>query len=122
MEQAIVEIDHVKATMVPIESDNTPDNAPGAAAHGIPAAADSEPRIYIALKERPADFEGYFVPARRQYLDATVTYRPTYKALTKRPPDFEGLFVPPRPKCVEGVVTYKALKRRPEAPAPDIAA
>ena len=72
--------------MVPIESDNTPDNAPGAAAHGIPAAADSEPRIYIALKERPADFEGYFVPARRQYLDATVTYRPTYKALTKRPP------------------------------------
>jgi hypothetical protein len=108
--------------MVTIEPDNAQDNTPDAAAHEVRAVADTEPRIYIALKERPADFEGYFVPARRQYLDAVVTYRPTYTALTERPPDFQGLFVPPRPKCIEGVATYSALKERPEAADHDIAA
>jgi hypothetical protein len=105
-----MEIDSFKATMVPVVSD--------AAATDVPSTADTEPRIYIALKERPADFESYFAPARRQHVEAVVTY----KALTERPADFESFFAPPRHKCVEGVAIYTAVKKRPEAPLDEVAA
>ena len=110
MDQAILEIDHITATMVPVVPDTT--------ANDRLSVADAEPRLYAALTERPADFEGYFIPARRQHIEAVVTY----KALTERPANFVDFFVPPRPKSTEGVATYMALKKRPESAVSDIAA
>jgi hypothetical protein len=110
MDQTILEIDHITATMVPVEPDT--------AACDVASVANVEPRIYTALTERPADFEGYFAPARRQHIEAVVTY----KALTERPANFVDFFVPPRPKSTEGVATYAALKKRPDAALGNIAA
>jgi len=110
MNRTILEIDSPEATAVPFTSDSAADE--------VPSAASAEPRVYISLKERPADFEGYFAPARRQHVEAVVTY----KALTERPADFQGFFAPPPGKCIEGVATYTAMKKRPEAPLDDIAA
>ncbi|HTQ25257.1 MAG TPA: hypothetical protein VMI09_11220 [Candidatus Binataceae bacterium] len=109
MDHTTLEIDSSKATIVSVMS--------GTAAYDVSVVAD-EPRIYTALTERPADFDGYFAPASLQHVEAVVTYR----ALTGRPADFDGVFVPPRRKCIEGVATYTALKKRPDPRLGDIAA
>lgn len=82
-----------------------------AADYDEPVAADApQPRTYTALTERPADFEGFFVPPRRQCAEAV----PTYTALTERPADFEGFMVPRRHQCAEQTLpTYKALTEPP---------
>lgn len=77
--------------------------------HDAPATAEPAPRMYKALTERPADFEGFFVRARRQGNIAT----PTYKALTERPADFKGLFAPSRGQGSNAAPTYKAPTERP---------
>ena len=68
-----------------------------AADYDEPVAAHAQPRTYTALTERPAGFEGFFVPPRRQCAEAV----PTYTALTERPAGFEGFMVPPRHQCAE---------------------
>jgi hypothetical protein len=74
MDLTIIAIDKLSATLVTGDT-------PNAADCGTGLAMDAQPRTYKALTERPADFEGFFVPPRRQFAGA----EPKYKALTERP-------------------------------------
>jgi CheY-like chemotaxis protein len=68
------------------------------------------PPIYIALRERPADFEDFFVPSLRQSAEIVSTYT----ALSEATAAFEGFFVPSRRQGAEqAVATYKALTEPP---------
>jgi CheY-like chemotaxis protein len=65
---------------------------------------------YMALSERPADFEDFFVPSLRQSAETASTYT----ALSEAPGDFEGFFVPSRRQGAEqAVATYRALTEPP---------
>jgi hypothetical protein len=71
-------------------------------------APDATPRAYSALTERPAGFMEIFVPARRPFVAAAVTY----KALKQPPLDFNrmDLLAPRRRGLAEQAVpTYRAL-------------
>ena len=68
-------------------------------------AVDAQPRISAASAARASNFEGFFVPRRRQRAKAV----PTYMALTRRPDNFEGCFVPSRRQCADNTIPmYRA--------------
>jgi hypothetical protein len=84
-------------------------DAPTSADCGARLAEDAQPCTYIALTERPADFEGFFAPPHRASLGVVRSYT----ALKERPVDCAGLFVPQRRRCTDSVPAYKALTERP---------
>jgi hypothetical protein len=63
----------------------------------------------MTLRERPADFEDFFVPSLCQSAETASTYT----ALSEAPADFEGFFVPSRRQGAEAVATYRALSEPP---------
>jgi hypothetical protein len=111
MDQTTIAIEALSATLV--DSDTLSD-----VERGECPAQDTQPRTYTALTERPADFEGYFVPPRRQFVEAG----PTYKALTERPANFEGLFGPRRQETAQAEPIYRAMARPSAGAATDEAA
>jgi hypothetical protein len=101
-------------------------NSPAAVTltHRPPSALDEDKRLsgnarlrtYCVLKERPADFNDIFVPARRRFIEAAITYI----SLGKPPAEFSWIAVlaPPRRRPADAALaTYKALSEPPDESA-----